>query len=248
MYRNDMILCYNQSVNIDIITGENMKAVIFDFNGTMFFDSDKHEKAWERYLGKLIGRKITDEEFKKYVHGRNSSFIIEHFLNKKMDKETLMNMSDEKEGVYRKLCLEDKENFHLVNGLTGFLDYLKEKDINVNIATASNKENIDFYFNNFSLGNWFDYDKVVYDDGTLPGKPEPDIYLKAAENIGIDPGDTIVFEDALSGIKSAFNGGFAKIIVIADKENKAYFESLKEVYGVLKDFTEAIRYIEQLTQ
>lgn len=244
MYRNDMILCYNQSVNIDIITGENMKAVIFDFNGTMFFDSDKHEKAWERYLGKLIGRKITDEEFKKYVHGRNSSFIIEHFLNKKMDKETLINMSDEKEGVYRKLCLEDKENFHLVNGLTGFLDYLKEKDINVNIATASNKENIDFYFNNFSLGNWFDYDKVVYDDGTLPGKPEPDIYLKAAENIGIDPGDTIVFEDALSGIKSAFNGGFAKIIVIADKENEFYFRDLKEVSGVIKDFSEAKGYLD----
>ena len=244
MYRNDMILCYNQSVNIDIITGENMKAVIFDFNGTMFFDSDKHEKAWERYLGKLIGRKITDEEFKKYVHDRNSSFIIEHFLNKKMDKETLMNMSDEKEGVYRKLCLEDKENFHLVNGLTGFLDYLKEKDINVNIATASNKENIDFYFNNFSLGNWFDYDKVVYDDGTLPGKPEPDIYLKAAENIGIDPGDTIVFEDALSGIKSAFNGGFAKIIVIADKENEFYFRDLKEVSGVIKDFSEAKGYLD----
>ncbi|MCR2032839.1 HAD family hydrolase [Anaerofustis stercorihominis] len=221
-----------------------MKAVIFDFNGTMFFDSDKHEKAWERYLGKLIGRKITDEEFKKYVHGRNSSFIIEHFLNKKMDKETLMNMSDEKEGVYRKLCLEDKENFHLVNGLTGFLDYLKEKDINVNIATASNKENIDFYFNNFSLGNWFDYDKVVYDDGTLPGKPEPDIYLKAAENIGIDPGDTIVFEDALSGIKSAFNGGFAKIIVIADKENEFYFRDLKEVSGVIKDFSEAKGYLD----
>ncbi|WP_294468904.1 HAD family phosphatase [uncultured Anaerofustis sp.] len=221
-----------------------MKAVIFDFNGTMFFDSDKHEKAWERYLGKLIGRKITDEEFKKYVHGRNSSFIIEHFLNKKMDKETLIKMSDEKERVYRKLCLEDKENFHLVNGLTGFLDYLKEKDINVNIATASNKENIDFYFNNFSLGNWFDYDNVVYDDGTLPGKPEPDIYLKAAENIGVDPGDTIVFEDALSGIKSAFNGGFAKIIVIADKENEFYFRDLKEVSGVIKDFSEAKGYLD----
>ena len=221
-----------------------MKAVIFDFNGTMFFDSDKHEKAWEKYIGDLIGRKISDKEFKECVHGRNSSCIIAHFLNKKMDKETLMKMSDEKERVYRGLCLEDKENFHLVKGLASFLDYLKDRGIKINIATASNKENIDFYFDKFDLAKWFDYDKIVFDDGTLPGKPAPDIYLKAAKNIGVDPKDAVVFEDAISGIKAAYKGGFDKVIVIADEKDKPYFESLEEVYGVIEDFTEAKKYLD----
>jgi len=221
---------------------DNIKAAIFDFNGTMFFDSDKHEKAWSKYLGDLLGRYISDDEFKKYVHGRNSSFIIEHFTKKELSKDELMKMSDEKERVYRELCLMDKNNFHLVPGLTDFLEYLKENNILLNIATASNKENIDFYFDKFSLSKWFEYSNVVYDDGTLPGKPDPSLYLKASKNINVKPKDSVVFEDALSGIKAAYNGGFSKIILVLGKNEKRYFENIKEIDYIIKDFNDLKEY------
>lgn len=220
-----------------------MNGVIFDFNGTMFFDSDKHEKAWDIYLKNLCKRKITKEEFKEFVHGRNSSFIIEHFTGRKLSKDTLMKMSDEKEAVYRDLCLKDMNNFCLVKGLGEFLNYLKKENIKVNIATASNKDNIDFYFERFNLGKWFDYNKVVYDNGTLPGKPSPYIYLKAADNIGINPRDCVVFEDAISGVKSAYNGGFGKIVVIAGEKDKDYFYDTGMVDKVISDFTDLKHYI-----
>lgn len=59
-----------------------MKGVIFDFNGTMFFDSDKQEKAWRMYIKKMTGRDVSDEEFKERVHGRNNSDILEYFSGK----------------------------------------------------------------------------------------------------------------------------------------------------------------------
>ena len=48
-----------------------MTGVIFDFNGTMFFDEEFQEISWRRFIKDIIGRRITDEEFQEHVHGRN---------------------------------------------------------------------------------------------------------------------------------------------------------------------------------
>ena len=55
--------------------------VIFDFNGTMFFDNDIQENSWRIYLREMIGREITDNEFHEYVHGRNMSVTLTGYLH-----------------------------------------------------------------------------------------------------------------------------------------------------------------------
>ena len=62
------------------------------------------------------------------------------------------------------------------------------------------------------MAKWFDLEYVVYNDGTLPGKPAPDIFLKAAEVIGVEISDCVIFEDSRSGIKAAKCAGAYKII------------------------------------
>lgn len=64
------------------------------------------------------------------------------------------------------------------------------------------------------MERWFDPEKIVYDDGTLPGKPNPDIYLKAARTIGLAPSRCVVVEDAVSGIEAARRAGAGYIVAM----------------------------------
>lgn len=196
-------------------------AVVFDFNGTMIFDGSLQEKAWREYIGKKIDRTVSDDEFVKYIHGRNAEFTLEYFLKKSLTRQEVEALEEEKEVIYRKLCMTSPD-FKLVPGLEAFLDELVEEHIPINIATASGLNNLKFFFEELDLDRWFDMGKVVYNDGTCKGKPEPDMYLKAAERIGVDIKDTYVFEDSMSGIESARRAGARGIIKVS--ENKTVEE------------------------
>ena len=102
-------------------------------------------------------------------------------------------------------------------------------------------DNVEFYIKEFNLAKWFDLDKIVYSDGTIPGKPAPDIFLIAAEKIGLNPKDCIVVEDALAGIKSAESAGIGKIYAIASMEPVEYYQKIKGVDKIIKNFDEIDR-------
>ena len=72
-----------------------------------------------------------------------------------------------------------------------------------------------FFREHFGLDRWFDPRRIVYDDGTFSGKPAPDIYLRAAERIGLSPSRCIVAEDARSGIEAARRAGAGMIVAVA---------------------------------
>lgn len=215
-----------------------MTAYIFDFNGTMVKDSFMHEKAWRHYVEQLCKREVSEEEFIKHVHGKTSAKILEHFLGvDALSKDEMIMYSEEKEAYYRKLCIEYRERFHLTEGLERFLDAAKEKGIPMTIATAANLANVEFYFEYFSLERWFDKDKVVYDDATLKGKPNPDIYLRAMKRLNVKPEDCVVFEDAVSGVISAHAAGARQIIGIYGDSNQELLEATGYVDVLAKDFT-----------
>ena len=216
-----------------------MKAFIFDFNGTMVMDSYMHETAWRHYVEMLCGRDVPDEEFIKHVHGKTSAMILEHFLGgKKLSRDEVMKYSEEKEAYYRKLCLENRERFHLTEGLEKVLDKAKEMGIPLAIATAANLANIDFYFEHFLLDKWFDRKNVVYDDGTLQGKPDPDIYLRAMEALNMKPKDCVVFEDAVSGVVSAHRAGAGRIVGVYGDSSRELLEETGLVDLCIYDFGE----------
>ena len=99
-------------------------------------------------------------------------------------------------------------------------------------------DNVEFYIKEFNLEKWFDIDKIVYSDGTIPGKPAPDIFLIAAEKIGLAPKDCVVVEDAIAGIKSASNANIGKIIAIASLEPIEFYKQMPEVCQIIKNFYE----------
>lgn len=202
-----------------------MTGIIFDFNGTMFFDEKFQEKAWRQFLETKIGREVTEEEFQEYVHGRNSEITLPYFLKRDLTKEEVMSLEEEKEVVYRSLCLES-EDFKLADGISEFLDELVERKIPMTIATASALNNVKFFFEHLHLDKWFEFDKVVFNDGTLPGKPEPDLFLKAAEKINMDIEKCIIFEDSKSGIEAARRAKAKTVIGVASMLDIEELETL----------------------
>ena len=172
--------------------------IIFDFNGTLFFDSDKQEQAWHTVSRQLRGKGFTSEEMYERVHGRSSRSIFEYLLRKPLTQEQVWELIERKETIYRELCLQDEERFRLAT-----------------IATASEIRNVRFFREHFGLDRWFDPRRIVYDDGTFSGKPAPDIYLRAAERIGLSPSRCIVAEDARSGIEAARRAGAGMIVAVA---------------------------------
>lgn len=219
-----------------------IKGIIFDFNGTLFWDSEQQELAWRSFAKEMIHREISDMEFQEYVHGRSNASIFEYLFGRPLPQAEAVELAERKEELYRQLCV-DQLSFQLAPGATELLDYLKAENIPRAIATASGKTNVDFYIHHLELKRWFSYDKIIYNDGSVPGKPAPDIYIKAARAIKAAPRDCIVFEDAISGIRAADAAGIGKIIAVASKGEQKYFRNMKEIYAVISNYNEFLIYL-----
>ena len=221
------------------------KAVIFDFNGTLFADSDKHREGWKRFLAKY-GLDVDDEELRTHYLGRTNPYILKRVFGEDLAPELIAERTLEKEATYRQCCMEDPASFHLIAGAVTFLDYLKENGVDFTIATGSEYSNVDFYFDKFELGRWFDRSRVVLDDGSFPGKPAPDGYLRAAKVLGRDPADCIVFEDSISGVRAAHAAGIGQTVAITTEVSAERLLSYPGVAIAEPDFSDMIRIFEEV--
>ena len=215
-----------------------MKGIIFDFNGTLYWDSQLHYDAWRDFSKLLRGIPFSDEEMRNKMFGHTNEDIIEYAIGKKPSKEMVEKYAKEKEALYRKRCLIDKKNFKLAEGVTELLDKLKANNIPMAIATMSEWDNVEFYIKEFNLTKWFDLKNIIYSDGTIPGKPAPDIFLIAAKSLNIPPHDCLVFEDAVAGIEAAKKAGIGKIIAVASLESQEYYEKFSGIDKIIKSFSE----------
>lgn len=213
-----------------------MQPVLFDFNGTMFLDTDENIRAWREFIYQQTGYKVTAADFKQYINGVPDVDIIRHFLNQSFTNAEAQPYADGKETLYRQFCLE-KKSLQLAPGLVAFLDYLQAEGIPHNIATGADKGNLDFYLEHLHLGRWFDPEKIIFSDGSFPGKPHPDIYLLAAARIKVPIELCLVFEDAWLGVKAAAAAGVARIIGLAAIPESAFLFQMPEVDQVIADFT-----------
>ena len=208
-----------------------IKGVIFDFNGTLFFDTHLHNQAWDIFL-KKHSIALTDEEKNVKIHGKNNAEIMSNLFSKDLSEDDIKTLSIQKEDIYQSLCL--KEKMELAPGVLDFLEYLDKNNIPFTIATASDLYNLQFYFEHLELKKYFDLDQIVYSNGKIKSKPHPEIFLKAMDVLNIDASETLIFEDSTSGILAAQNSR-AKKIIIVDSANNDYS---KWNYDVITSFKE----------
>lgn len=198
-----------------------LETVIFDFNGVLLWDTPLHEAAWRAYSEQLRGRPLSPDEMTQHVHGRVNRDIFGYVLGRPVTDDELPRLAEEKEAIYRDLCLSVGEVFRLSPGAIPLLDWLRDSGVPRTIATSSAWPNVAFYIDHLSLGRWFDLDRLVYDRGDYPGKPTPDIYLEAATVIGCPPARCIVVEDSVSGIAAASAAGVGRVIALGPAETHA---------------------------
>ena len=192
------------------------KGVIFDFNGTLLWDTSLHNIAWDIFLQKHHFQ-LTDEEKNEKIHGKTNKDIFAGIFKRKVEGEELQAYILEKEYLYQNLVIQ--QDLQLADGVTDLFDTLKTHQIPFTIATSSGIENFNFYFERYGLNRWFKQELAVYDNGSMKSKPHPDFFLQASKNLNLNPAETIVFEDSFAGIKAAENAGSGKIIIINSMEN-----------------------------
>ncbi len=212
------------------------KGMIFDFNGTLLLDSHIHKATWIDFFKDHGKRPLTDAEAEAELLGRGNTEILTKFFSP-ITPEQIEKWAYEKEAEYRRRAVGDP-TFVLVPGVIEFLDHLKAEGYPMMIATGSDIHNVKCYFEYFSLERWFDWDHIIYDDGIMPCKPDPEIYLRSAALLGKKPEDCMVFEDSLSGVSAARRANIGRVYGFGPGYTPARYESVGGVDGAFDDFAD----------
>jgi beta-phosphoglucomutase family hydrolase len=185
----------------------SLKAVLFDMDGVIVDNLPYHMEAWLLFCERN-GIPLTKEVFYKELNGMNSKDTFEWFYKKEMTRSEVEVLEEEKELLYREFYAEHRKP---AKGLLTFLHDLRSRGIKTALATSAGPGNIDFIVDGLGIRDQFD--AIIGGAEVTKGKPDPEIYLKAAALVGVSPADCIVIEDSLQGIASGQAAG-ARVVGI----------------------------------
>jgi len=185
---------------------EERKGVIFDLDGVLVDSSEFHFKAWQIWAARH--NTTMSYEFFRETFGMVNDNIIPHLLRRELTKEELKALSDEKEAIFREVA---KGKIKPLDGAVELVMGLKRAGFELAIGSSTPKKNIEVVLESIGLAEVFKV-RVGAEDVTK-GKPDPEVFLKAAELIRVKPERCVVIEDAVAGIKAAKNAGMKAIAV-----------------------------------
>ena len=193
-----------------------IKAFIFDMDGTIIDNMRFHIQAWQ-----------------KEIHDRNMGTIeevIRRFFGENLSDDEVVALGNQKELFYRNLY---RPHLKPISGLNDFLDRSQQLNISMAIATSAGKTTIDFTLDGLEIRSYFG--ATVGGDDVQQGKPHPETFLTAAQQLNVSPEECLVFEDSLSGIEAAQNAQM-KAIAIATSISTQVFEKISVVQQIIQDY------------
>jgi beta-phosphoglucomutase len=185
----------------------NETGFIFDMDGTLVDNMGYHVQAWKDFF-KEMGKDIPVMELIPRIAGKPSEEGIKLTLGSGIPKNEIKRYVDRKEDIYRQSYAKQLEP---IPGLVDFLNNSQALNIAMAIATSAPRVNIDFTIDGLNIRKYFNI--IVGSDGIRNGKPDPEIFLTAADKLNILPSKCIVFEDSLIGIEAACRAGMKVIVV-----------------------------------
>ncbi len=203
-----------------------IQAVIWDLDGVIIDSADEHRRAWQR-LAREEGIVMTDADFWATFGRRNDDIFAT--IWGEMPPERAKALADRKEMYFRELIRKSAAplpgSIELMRGLhgAGFLQAL---------ASSTPIENIQLISEILGLKRYLTV--IVSSETVARGKPAPDIFLKAASELQIDPTKCLVIEDAVAGVQAAHAAGMRCIAVAGDRD----LPGLREAELMVKDLTE----------
>ncbi|PLW89519.1 MULTISPECIES: HAD family hydrolase [unclassified Mucilaginibacter] len=203
---------------------------IFDMDGTIIDNTSYHYKAWQELFKKHQLPHLTKQTYLNQISGVPIINTVRQFFGKNADEQFSQQLAEEKQALYRK---DYGPHVKPIEGLENFLAGLKAAGIKIALATSSGKEDIDFIFNSVAIGKYFD--TLVTGNMVTEPKPSPQIFLKAASLLNANPGQCLVFEDSIAGLKAGKNAGM-KVAGITTSHSTAEIAGLANI--VFNNYTE----------
>jgi len=256
MYQEKTMKQFNTS-----ITPERFDAVLFDLDGVLTDTAKVHASCWKKMFDEFLRKRAESrgEEFRPfsitedyylYVDGRLRSDGVRDFLLSRNinlpegdpdappESETVSGLGNRKNDMVNGLM--ESEGIDVYPDSVAWVRLLREQGYKTAVVSASS--NCKTVLNSANILDLFDtiVDGTVAADLGLAGKPSPDTYLKAAEQLGAEPKRAVVVEDAISGVQAGSSGGFGLVIGVARKGN---IKELKENGAdlVVTDLSELIQ-------
>jgi beta-phosphoglucomutase family hydrolase len=180
------------------------RAFIFDMDGTLVDNMRFHTEAW-RTLIEENGFEFNERKFLVETAGQTNREIIPGVFGA-MSNERLSELALRKEELYREAYLPHRTP---VRGLVNFLQAAKDLGVRMAVSTAASPANMAFILDGLDLRKYFGAITTAAD--VKRGKPDPEIFLKSATELGVVPQNSIVFEDAFFGFEAARRAGMVAI-------------------------------------
>lgn len=243
------------------VTPERFDVVLFDLDGVLTDTAKVHAACWKKMFDEFLRKRAESrgeeyrpfsitEDYYLYVDGRLRSDGVRDFLRSRNvnlpegdpdappESETVSGLGNRKNDMVN--ALMESEGIDVYPDSMAWVRLLREQGYKTAVVSASS--NCKTILNSAKILDLFDtiVDGTVAADLGLAGKPSPDTYLKAAEQLGAEPKRAVVVEDAIAGVKAGRSGGFGLVIGVARKGN---YQELKENGAdlVVTDLSELIQ-------
>jgi beta-phosphoglucomutase len=186
----------------------NEIAVIFDMDGVICHTNPYHSLAFREFFA-VRDLAPSDEEFAEHMFGKSNSYILSHFFKRPVTGNELLELEQEKESLFRKIY---EPHIEPINGILNFISDLKDNGVKLGVATSAPYANLDLILSKIDIREKMG--SVLASEDVKKHKPDPEVYLRSATNLGLSPEQCLVFEDSFSGVSAALNAGMRVVGVL----------------------------------
>ncbi len=210
---------------------QERRAFLFDMDGTLVDNMAFHCQTWRELLERE-GRPISEEQFYREAAGKTNPEILRQYLGEHLTDADCADYAVKKEALYRELYAP-----HLapIAGLIPFLEKANAAGIALALATSAGENNIRFVTQGLGLESYFK--ATARGDEVTRGKPDPEIFLLAAERLGVAPKNCVVFEDAFAGIEAAGRAGMP-VVALATTLLPEQLTGIAHIVRIASDYTD----------
>lgn len=190
------------------------KAVIFDMDGVICHTNPFHSLAFREFFSKR-NMYPTEEEFELHMYGKSNSYIMSHFFGRKIAGQELLELENEKESLFREIYMDKIDP---ISGFQDFFSQLKTDHFLTGVATSAPFANLEMIATKLALLDKME--SILASEDVTKHKPDPEVYLKSAANLRVEPEFCVVFEDSFSGVTAAKNAGM-KVVGVLSSHSKS---------------------------